>query len=78
MRDEHIADRNMQRRRKRRNARAGRVNPYGGFIRAEGISYDELVAIGSIDAAKAAGKLRVEGKDYVVQEGDILHVRFAV
>ncbi|HEX6400453.1 MAG TPA: DUF933 domain-containing protein, partial [Actinomycetota bacterium] len=49
-----------------------------GFIRAEVISYDELVAIGSMDAAKAAGKLRVEGKDYVVQEGDILHVRFAV
>ena len=49
-----------------------------GFIRAEAISYDELVAIGSMDAAKAAGKLRVEGKDYVVQEGDILHVRFAV
>jgi ribosome-binding ATPase YchF (GTP1/OBG family) len=49
-----------------------------GFIRAEVISYDELVAIGSMDAAKAAGKLRVEGKEYVVQEGDILHVRFAV
>src|ERR671919_2491505 len=49
-----------------------------GFIRAEVISYDELVALGSIDAAKASGKLRVEGKDYVVQEGDILHVRFAV
>jgi ribosome-binding ATPase YchF (GTP1/OBG family) len=31
-----------------------------------------------MDAAKASGKLRVEGKDYVVQEGDILHVRFAV
>jgi len=49
-----------------------------GFIRAEVISYDELVEMGSMDAAKAAGKLRVEGKDYVVQEGDILHVRFAV
>jgi GTP-binding protein YchF len=49
-----------------------------GFIRAEVISYDELVATGSMDAAKASGKLRVEGKDYVVQEGDILHVRFAV
>lgn len=49
-----------------------------GFIRAEVISYDELVAIGSMDAAKASGKLRIEGKDYVVQEGDILHVRFAV
>jgi ribosome-binding ATPase len=49
-----------------------------GFIRAEVITFDELVALGSMDAAKAAGKLRVEGKDYVVQEGDILHVRFAV
>ena len=49
-----------------------------GFIRAEVIGYDELVAAGSMDAAKPAGKLRVEGKDYVVQEGDILHVRFAV
>jgi GTP-binding protein YchF len=49
-----------------------------GFIRAEVIAYEELVAAGSMDAAKAAGKVRVEGKDYVVQEGDILHVRFAV
>ncbi|MFN8233957.1 MAG: DUF933 domain-containing protein [Actinomycetota bacterium] len=48
-----------------------------GFIRAEVIAYDELVAAGSMDAAKAAGKIRVEGKDYVVR-GDILHVRFAV
>jgi hypothetical protein len=49
-----------------------------GFIRAEVIAYDELVAAGSMDAAKAAGRIRVEGKDYVVREGDILHVRFAV
>jgi GTP-binding protein YchF len=49
-----------------------------GFIRAEVISYDDLAAAGSMDAAKAAGKVRVEGKDYVVREGDILHVRFAV
>jgi ribosome-binding ATPase len=49
-----------------------------GFIRAEVIGYDELVAAGSMDAAKAAGKVRVEGKDYLVEEGDILHVRFAV
>jgi GTP-binding protein YchF len=49
-----------------------------GFIRAEVIGYDELVAAGSMDAAKSSGKLRVEGKDYEVQEGDILHVRFAV
>jgi ribosome-binding ATPase len=49
-----------------------------GFIRAEVIGYDELIALGSMENAKAAGKIRVEGKDYVVQEGDILHVRFAV
>ncbi len=49
-----------------------------GFIRAEVIGYDELVAAGSMEQAKAAGKVRVEGKDYLVQEGDILHVRFAV
>jgi GTP-binding protein YchF len=49
-----------------------------GFIRAEAISYEELVAAGSLDAAKASGKLRVEGKDYVVREGDVLRVRFAV
>ncbi|HZB00969.1 MAG TPA: DUF933 domain-containing protein [Actinomycetota bacterium] len=49
-----------------------------GFIRAEVIAYDGLVTAGSMDAAKAAGKVRVEGKDYVVREGDILHVRFAV
>jgi ribosome-binding ATPase len=49
-----------------------------GFIRAEVIGYDELVAAGSMEAAKSGGKIRVEGKDYEVQEGDILHVRFAV
>ena len=49
-----------------------------GFIRAEVISYDELIEAGSLAAAKAKGRLRVEGKDYVVQEGDVLHVRFAV
>ncbi len=49
-----------------------------GFIRAEVIGYDDLVATGSMEKAKAAGKIRVEGKDYEVAEGDILHVRFAV
>jgi ribosome-binding ATPase YchF (GTP1/OBG family) len=49
-----------------------------GFIRAEVISYEDLVTAGSMDAAKHKGLLRVEGKDYVVREGDILHVRFAV
>src|SRR5213078_2474917 len=49
-----------------------------GFIRAEVVSYDDLVAAGSMEAARAAGKIRVEGKEYVVREGDVLHVRFAV
>ena len=49
-----------------------------GFIRAEVIGYEQLVADGSMEAAKSHGHLRMEGKDYVVQEGDILHVRFAV
>jgi GTP-binding protein YchF len=49
-----------------------------GFIRAEVIAYDDLVAAGSMEAAKQTGKIRVEGKDYIVQEGDVMHVRFAV
>ncbi|CAN5641236.1 redox-regulated ATPase YchF [soil metagenome] len=49
-----------------------------GFIRAEVVSYDDLVAAGSWDATKSAGRLRVEGKDYVVAEGDVLNIRFAV
>jgi GTP-binding protein YchF len=49
-----------------------------GFIRAEVVSYDDLVAAGSWDAAKGAGRLRVEGKDYLVAEGDVMNIRFAV
>ncbi len=49
-----------------------------GFIRAEVVGYDDLVAAGRWDNAKAKGLLRVEGKDYVVQEGDVLNIRFAV
>lgn len=49
-----------------------------GFIRAEVVAYDDLVAAGGWDSAKSAGKLRAEGKDYVVAEGDCLHVLFAV
>ncbi|HEX9122116.1 MAG TPA: DUF933 domain-containing protein [Actinomycetota bacterium] len=49
-----------------------------GFIRAEVISYDDLVAAGSMHAAKEKGLIRVEGKEYVVREGDVMHVRFAV
>jgi ribosome-binding ATPase len=49
-----------------------------GFIRAEVMSFDDLASAGSWDEAKAKGLLRVEGKDYEVKEGDILHVRFAI
>ncbi len=49
-----------------------------GFIRAEVIAYEALTEAGSMDRAKASGSVRVEGKDYEVREGDILHVRFAV
>ncbi|MED3643964.1 redox-regulated ATPase YchF [Caldifermentibacillus hisashii] len=49
-----------------------------GFIRAETVSYDDLVANGSFNKAKEAGKVRLEGKDYIVQDGDIMHFRFNV
>jgi len=49
-----------------------------GFIRAEVISYDEYVSGGGEQAAKEAGKMRLEGKEYVVQEGDVIHFRFNV
>ena len=49
-----------------------------GFIRAETIAYDDYVELGGEAGAKAAGKLRVEGKDYVVQDGDVMHFRFNV
>jgi hypothetical protein len=49
-----------------------------GFIRAEVIRWDELLEIGSWAAAKAAGRIRLEGKDYVVQDGDTLEIRFNV
>jgi hypothetical protein len=47
-----------------------------GFIRAEVISYEELVALGGLVEAKAKGKLRLEGKEYIVQDGDVLNIRF--
>lgn len=49
-----------------------------GFIRAETVSYDDLVACGSEIEAKNKGKLRSEGKDYIVQEGDVILFRFNV
>ena len=49
-----------------------------GFIRAETIHYDDFIQCGGEHGAREAGKLRVEGKDYVVQDGDIMHFRFNV
>ncbi len=49
-----------------------------GFIRAEVVSYDDLMVAGSNAAARAAGKVRLEGKDHVIQDGDIIVVRFNV
>ena len=49
-----------------------------GFIKAEVASYDDYVALGGEQGCKAAGKLRIEGKEYVVQDGDVMHFRFNV
>ncbi len=49
-----------------------------GFIRAETIGYETYVRLGSEAAAKTAGQMRVEGKEYTVQDGDVMHFRFNV
>ncbi len=49
-----------------------------GFIKAEIVSYDDLIAAGSMAAAKAVGKVRMEGKDYVMADGDVVEFRFNV
>ncbi len=49
-----------------------------GFIRAEVVSYEDFIACGGEQGAKEAGKLRLEGKDYIVQDGDVMHFRFNV
>jgi hypothetical protein len=49
-----------------------------GFIRAEAIHYEEFMRCGTMAAAKAQGVLRLEGKEYRVRDGDILHFRFSV
>ncbi len=46
-----------------------------GFVRAEVVHYDDLVALGGMNEAKAKGKLRLEGKEYIVKDGDIVHIR---
>jgi len=49
-----------------------------GFIKAEVVSYDDLVEAGSLQAAKAKGKVRLEGKDYVMHDGDVVEFRFSL
>jgi ribosome-binding ATPase YchF (GTP1/OBG family) len=49
-----------------------------GFIRAEVIAYDDFIEYGGEQGAKDAGRWRLEGKDYVVQDGDVIHFRFNV
>ena len=47
-----------------------------GFIKAEVISFEDLVETGSIAEARSAGKARIEGKEYVMQDGDVVEFRF--
>ena len=49
-----------------------------GFIRAEVMKYKDFIELGSESAVKEAGKFRVEGKEYIVEDGDIMHFRFNV
>ncbi|MGH9091104.1 MAG: redox-regulated ATPase YchF [Acidimicrobiales bacterium] len=49
-----------------------------GFVKAEIVGYDDLVAVGSVPAARAAGRARIEGKDYVMRDGDVVEFRFNV
>jgi hypothetical protein len=49
-----------------------------GFIRAEVIAYDDFIAAKGEQGAKEAGKMRLEGKDYIVKDGDVMHFRFNV
>jgi hypothetical protein len=59
---------------------AGRIHTdfERGFIRAEVTAYEDFVSLGGEQAAKEAGKLRLEGRNYIVREGDIMHFRFNV
>lgn len=49
-----------------------------GFIRAEVIAWEELIALGGLSEARAKGKLRLEGRDYILQDGEVMHVRFNI
>jgi ribosome-binding ATPase YchF (GTP1/OBG family) len=59
---------------------AGRIHTdfERGFIRAEVTAYDDYINLGGEQGAKEKGKLRLEGKNYIVKEGDIMHFRFNV
>ncbi len=59
---------------------AGRIHSdlERGFIRAEVVHHDDFMALGSESKARQEGKLRLEGKEYVVKDGDILNIRFSV
>ena len=59
---------------------AGVIHSYlqKGSIRAEVIGYDELLEFGGLSEARQHGKLRIEGKNYLVQDGDIVHIRFNI
>ena len=49
-----------------------------GFVRAEVVAYEDLISLGGMNEAKAKGKLRLEGKEYLVKDGDIVHIRFNI
>ena len=84
---DHLLHRRARRRRAPGPSTAARSAPQAagvihtdfekGFIRAETIAYDDYVALGGEAGARDAGKLRLEGKDYVVADGDVMHFRFA-
>jgi len=61
-------------------AAAGKIHSdmQRGFIRAEVMHYEDLIRLGSTAAAREQGLIRTEGRDYIVQDGDILHIRFSV
>ncbi len=62
------------------HAAAGKIHTdlYKGFIRAEVIAWDELVTLGGLAEARTSGKLRLEGKDYILQDGEVMQVRFNI
>ena len=49
-----------------------------GFIRAEVVTYEDLVTLGGLSEARGKGRLRLEGKEYILQDGEIMHVRFNI